>query len=251
LSSAKEDALKRAKHNMQVFFSGKQSRRGGYYLDRPIREEIIDKINLAAEQVAIITRNGYGAVVLNTENTMFVDIDFTEKPKRQGGFLAALFGRNSLEEDGNSGAIEKVKQWAKLNPNHSFRLYQTAAGLRLLFTGKSYDPGSDEVKIIMQSLAADPLYIQLCKSQECFRARLTPKPWRINYYTPPYKFPFLKPQYQEENRKWERKYAEKISKYQTARFLQEFGQSNYTWQSKAIVAYHDELCRVDDNKPLA
>ncbi len=251
LSSAKEDALKRAKRNMQIFFSGEQRARGGYYLDRPIREEIIDELIIAGEQVAVITRNGYGAAVLNAAKTMFVDIDFTQKPKKPTGFLAALFGRNSSEESNEEEQLDNVAQWANLNPNHSFRLYKTAAGLRLLFTGKTYDPASDEVKIIMQSLAADPLYMQLCKSQECFRARLTPKPWRINYWTPPNKFPFLRPQYEEQNRKWEKKYAEKIEKYQTAKFIQEFGQPDYTQQAKAIVAYHDELCRVNDKKPLA
>ena len=34
----------------------------------------------------------------------------------------------------------------------------------------------------MKSVYGDPLYIALCRNQETFRARLTPKPWRMWNY---------------------------------------------------------------------
>jgi len=30
----------------------------------------------------------------------------------------------------------------------------------------------------MRFLRSDPEYVKLCRIQECYRARLTPKPWR-------------------------------------------------------------------------
>ena len=250
LNAAQEDALARAKRNMQIFFAGKQKAGGRYYPDRPIREEIIDEIRIDEKQAALITRNGYGAIVLNSASIMFVDIDFAQKESR-GGILARLFGRRKKVISPERDELSRVKDWAVQNPQYSFRLYETAAGLRLLFTDRLFDPASDEVSAIMQSLGADPLYLRLCQTQECFRARLTPKPWRIGFYTPPHRYPFFKPKFQEQNRKWEKLYGKKIAGFQTARLLEEFGQGAAVKEARAIVAYHDELCGVGGNKALA
>src|SRR5262245_35595973 len=46
---------------------------GSYdYDERPLREEIIEEIRDGQELVAIITRNSYGSLVLNTSRAMFV-----------------------------------------------------------------------------------------------------------------------------------------------------------------------------------
>src|SRR5256885_12198457 len=58
------------------------------YGDRPLREEIVRTIKSAAgEETAIITRNVYGALVLNTRRAMFIDVDFgaAEQRAQQGG----------------------------------------------------------------------------------------------------------------------------------------------------------------------
>src|SRR5437762_1061454 len=56
------------------------------YGDRPLREEIVRAIkDGAGEDVAIITRNVYGALILNTRRAMFIDVDFGGEPgARQG-----------------------------------------------------------------------------------------------------------------------------------------------------------------------
>ena len=48
--------------------------RYGYGARQPLREEIIKTIN----DDTIITRNAYGALVLNTARVMFIDIDLEE-----------------------------------------------------------------------------------------------------------------------------------------------------------------------------
>ena len=54
-----------------------RERPGAYqYSDRPLREEIIEEIRDGGGKLtAAITRNAYGALVLNTDRVMFVDID--------------------------------------------------------------------------------------------------------------------------------------------------------------------------------
>ena len=64
------------------------------------------------------------------------------------------------------------------HPGMGLRLYRTANGYRCLVTHRTYDPASQECRELLEALGSDPLYIRLCRGQHCFRARLTPKPWR-------------------------------------------------------------------------
>src|SRR5258706_6319190 len=66
---------------------------GGYYPNRPFREQIMQEIkNDAGETTTVVTRNSYGCSVLNTLRVMFVDIDLPE-PKPPGGLFKRLFGK--------------------------------------------------------------------------------------------------------------------------------------------------------------
>ena len=246
---AKSNALNRAKKVMERLISREFFNGDSYYFDRPIREEIVDEIIIDGEQVAVITRNNYGAIVLNAANAMFVDVDFPIS--KTGGGLFSLFRKRKSELDPAEQTIAKVESWAKLNPNKSFRLYKTAAGLRLLFSDKKYQPKSSEVSQIMQSLAADPLYQKLCEAQECFRARLTPKPWRCGFRRPPRQFPYIDQKAQDKNRAWEAKYAKKSQNYATADLIAEFGQAATEPTIIAVIAYHDEIAKVNQNQKLA
>jgi len=38
---------------------------------------------------------------------------------------------------------------------------------------------------VFDTLGADPPYRRLCRTQKCFLARLTPKPWRCGVAKPP------------------------------------------------------------------
>ncbi len=73
--------------------SGVQLDRYGYG-ERPLREEITQGVtNNPGREVAIVTRNLYGALVLNAENAMFIDIDFSDKSAARsssGGFQWGL-----------------------------------------------------------------------------------------------------------------------------------------------------------------
>ena len=63
------------------------------YGERPLREEIVREIELDGDIPAVITRNSYGALILNTANVAFADIDYPAQESPGGqGCLAALFG---------------------------------------------------------------------------------------------------------------------------------------------------------------
>lgn len=64
------------------------------------------------------------------------------------------------------------------------RVYRTRNGFRLLITGSGLLPGSAGSEELMRELGTDPLYTTLCRVHESYRARLTPKPWRVGTRAP-------------------------------------------------------------------
>ena len=57
------------------------------YPGRPFREQVLREIRRAnSDLAAVITRNSYGRLVLNTARVMFLDVDLAE-PKPSGGLL--------------------------------------------------------------------------------------------------------------------------------------------------------------------
>jgi hypothetical protein len=58
-------------------------------------------------------------------------------------------------------------------------LYRTPAGARAIRLDTVMDPTSHDSDALQAHLAGDPTYRQMCRRQACYRARVTPKPWRI------------------------------------------------------------------------
>ena len=46
-------------------------------------------------------------------------------------------------------------------------------------THRLFTPGDPQVKAFFDAVGVDKVYQAMCLNQQCFRARLTPKPWRI------------------------------------------------------------------------
>ncbi len=161
------------------------------YGERPLREEITQGVtNSTGREVAIVTRNLYGALVLNAANAMFIDIDFSDKSaagSSGGGFQWGLGKRAPSQEDQH---VERITMWASSHSDVGLRVYRTAAGLRCLITNQTFDPSRTDTLDVLHEFDSDPLYVRLCQAQDCFRARLTPKPWRCNLYKPPSRYPW-------------------------------------------------------------
>lgn len=257
MREAKEKALERAKRAFEIVSRGKKPERHAYddYLDLPVKEEIVKEIADGGSRIAVITRNRYGALVLNSPNALFVDVDFPP-PKPVGLFegLALLFSTKKREERRTARAEEatgKVRQWAESNPGRSFRLYRTKEGLRLLFTGKLFEPASGETASILSGLGADPLYVKLTQKQECFRARLTSKPWRCGSLKPPNSFPWESPAEEKAYRQWEEAYTRLDGKFKVCELVEEFGGPCDVAELKNIVDIHDRGTRVEADAELA
>jgi hypothetical protein len=222
------------------------------YGDRPLREELLKEINANDGQpLAIVTRNSYGAVVLNTASLMFIDVDVPDETPT-GQLLRAVrgfFGHSppTLE----SQTRDAIAEWIAAHPELSGRWYKTAAGYRLMITSRAFAPTSDESLRLLELAAADPLYIRLCKTQECFRARLTPKAWRCGMPQPPAVYPFDTPENESAYRRWEEEYSQSSASYATCRLLETFGNGDVLSEFLPLVELHDGLSKASEALPLA
>lgn len=221
------------------------------YGDRPAREEIIREIkNDEGETIAMLTRNRYGAVVLNTADLMFIDVDVAPAPPM--GIIDAiksLFGNRP--EDPIVATHKRIAAVANGRPQYTIRLYRTFAGFRCAVVNKRIKPGTAESDALLSAFGSDPLYVRLCKNQESFRARLTPKCWRCGFRVPPAKFPFNNEPEKERYREWERSYEQSSTAYSTCVFVDQFGNDRTLADFRELIDLHDRDTRCESQLPLA
>ncbi len=240
IDEARQEARNRASRIFNYLVQG--VRPDNYpYLETPLREEVLQSVDGGQGQIGVITRNRYGAMVLNAASVLFADIDFPDVKPSGGGGLKKLFGKKSDAPvmDAATMTLNGVKNWAGANPGRSFRVYRTKAGLRLLFTDKLYEPKSDETAHLLLTLGSDPMYRLLTNKQESFRARLTPKPWRCQCPNPPNRFPFENAQAEQQYRQWEQEYARQTAAYRTCELVEVVGRDAAIDDIAAMISVHD------------
>lgn len=215
-----------------------------YPSDQPLAEPVLRKIGSDRDLDAVVTRNGYGALVLNTKALMFIDIDL-DIPK-QGGFLSSLFGK---KKDPVADSLNKIEELL-VERSLSGRVYRTKAGLRVCIVSREFDPASTQVATVLEKFGSDPLYAKLCKGQECFRARLSPKPWRCGVSHPPAGFPFKDKSHEDRYLSWLEGYQVKSAEYATCELLGTYGRGSTPTSFRELVELHDRECRVGSGLPL-
>jgi len=180
---------------------------------------------------------------------MFIDID-TPPPAKEPGFIGRLLGKKSPPpaED----PVTKIRRVIGRTPGLGMKVYRTPNGYRGLVTSQPYAPGSSEAEALLRSFESDDLYVKMCKAQQCFRARLTPKPWRIGMDNPPRTFPFTAPQKQQAYDRWRADYDQRSRGYAACEALDAgpWGNADVHADIAPVLAMHDELA-CSAGKPLA
>lgn len=225
---------------------------GGYYPDRPFREQMLQEIKDAAgNTAAVITRNSYGCQVLNTARVMFVDIDLPE-PK-PAGFFHKLFGKPAAAPPVKTydAALANIEDWTRRRSDWGWRIYRTRAGLRLLATHDLIEADSVATKEIFEALGTDPLYQKLCLSQKCFRARLTPKPWRCGVHSKPDRWPWPDEKREKRFQKWETLYQSYAFNWATCELVRHIGNTSVHPEIQPIVQLHDQATKAESKMKLA
>lgn len=218
---------------------------------RPICEEVIKVL----DEHNVITRNRYGALVLNSEDHVFLDIDFSV-PVASPSLLSRLF--SAIAYSGRAAAAAATLRQKTLDrvflavrmsafSHLSYRIYETKQGLRVVVGGAQIPPQSAYMDELCKAFTVDERYALLCRQQNCYRARLTPKPARLRLaYPAGVHFPYSAADTVCLGR-WIQSYNERSAKYSVCRLVAEYGGS----QSSPILDIHDKLCKVDAALPLA
>ncbi|SCY53707.1 hypothetical protein [Desulfoluna spongiiphila] len=255
VADAKEKGRRRADAVAEMILKG--NRPDTYlYGDRPMREEILDTWPSEDGSLwAAVTLNAYGCRVLNTARAMFIDVDLPEPSlwDRLKHRASAVFGNNPMppRELKETEALSKVETMVRADSNFGIRAYRTRGGLRYLVTHTHAAPTAKLTCDMMEVLGADPLYIRLCKAQKCFRARLTPKPWRCGLRALHVPFPWPDQGAEQEVRHWLSAYGDKTRELATCTLIRHFGSDAMDDEMSRIVSFHDEATRAQSGLELA
>jgi hypothetical protein len=228
---------------------------GGYYPRTPLREPIVEELLDGGEQYLVVTRNRYGAEVLNTDRLLIADVDIPELERPSGGLFRRLFRRSDPPPVGEPPVVarrlERVAAWAQANPSLGVIVYRTASGLRVFVTGVPEPTTSDQGTRILAELDTDPIYRELCRLNETFRARLTPKPWRLpGMKAPRGHWPFADSGTSQRFERWLAAYQTATLGYSVCRRIASYGPPASIVESQ-IIGLHDDRTRVSASLPLA
>lgn len=236
-----EDARQKAREKAQKIqrkIAGEKHLFDEYEVE--IREELLRII----DDHSAITRNRYGAQVLNTENMLILDID---KPKSAGGGgLAGLFKKKDMRSP-KEQIFDMVKTLATTKyQSYAFRIYETYQGARVIVLGRDFDPRDAQTRKLMDEFGCDPLYAYLCTKQGCFRARLTPKPSRMRLRG--YKVKYPREGDDNEFQRWVSEYESVSRNFSVCKLIEQAGSSQYL---NDVVQLHDDVTGVGYPQRLA
>ena len=147
-------------------------------------------------------------------------------------------------------ACEPVWEFARRHPELGVRVYRTAAGFRVIVTGVAASPGSDRARALLTELGSDPLYVELCATHDSYRARLTPKPFRVGARALPVSWPFADAGAVDRYEEWLSQYDGRSSGHAVCRLVSVSGPEPGPDESR-LVGLHDTRCRVGERLPLA
>lgn len=257
----------------------------------PIREEIVQEW---PSLDVVVTRNGYGVLCLNTTRAMFVDVDRPVSRILGVGCGGALAGATAgglvgtlllhwnvvasvlggafvvwglthglaraLERHDPrmrnpvAWAIGRARAWCESRPAWRIAAYETPAGARLLPLHAPFDAAEESTFEFMHFVRADPLYERMCRLQRCFRARVSPKPWRAGvqeHFRAGGTWPVRDTQKLARRARWLEGYERASRGYASCRFVEDVGSGKPDPDIEGIRSLHDEMSRARSDSDLA
>jgi hypothetical protein len=248
LSPCSDEALFTAPLRLSPDRSGKKRRepRMEYYAPSYNLEEPIASV-LGESVDALVTRNHYGCLVLNAAHALFIDIDLFAP----SSIYNPIEGRDDRMRPLRLQVLSHLRTVLKSHDGYGFRIYRTAAGFRVLSTTDEFEPGSDEAERLMHSVGADSDFVDLCRQQRNFRARLSPKPWRCGLRRPPNHFPRATAAAEADFRAWLAEYDHVCGGLATCQYVDHVGDREIHRHIRPIIDYHDVATNAFTALPLA
>jgi hypothetical protein len=158
------------------------------------------------------------------------------------------------EAQGKQENLESIRAFASAHPEWHLRIYETPAGYRILAMHDVFEPQGAAAKAALTELNSDTRFVTLCALQACFRARVSPKYWRIGYKPknslPKSKWPFP-PEHLPRRQEWVAGYDAIAPNFASCRFLERLGSPTVHPDAEAVRLLHDKYCQSDSPLPLA
>lgn len=195
-------------------------------------EQVIDDDN-------IITICRYGAKILNTCQYTVLDLD--DYPV---DFFDMFRSVRKLPK--KERIVAKFLQRLARHPElgTDFRIYETTKGVRVI--GRKYiEPSGKGYAALMRDLRVDWLYIVLSQKQNCYRARVTPKPFRLKMKTIKIKSPLDCET--QEYLDWSQEYATASARSSVVKLIQSVGSD---FSREPVIRLHDTLCNAGSSRTL-
>lgn len=254
-----------------------------YGLDGVLREPVLKRLEDEDGLVAAVTRNRYGAEVLCTRDVVVADID-DDPPASRTAEIILLVGilwtilscivgwfLSDWQYTGVGGGLlvlgvlaqlhhrlftlrrhdplARFRAWEQANPREPYRLYRTSAGHRLILTGKRMAAHSKEAGEFLKAVGSDELYARLCQRQACYRARLTPKPWRIGMEAARWRWPTSDPAELDRQRRWLERYEDFSQSFDVAELVDSRGAvMDDPWLTEIVDLHDRAVCGPHDQE---
>ncbi|MBI1323740.1 hypothetical protein GC170_11235 [bacterium] len=253
----------------------------------PIREEVVRRAG-----PDVLTRNSYGALCLNSPDVLFIDIDFPTGPPLKfyaiylaitlgipalftilvepkpaliiaavamvvlGAWICDLIFSAWLKLQGGPERVmqRRIERFLQNRPDWHFRIYRTPAGIRAIAMHRTFLADDPEVAKCFDALGADRQYARMCRLQKCFRARVSPKPWRIGmtrHIRPGRGAWPAPPEVQPQRQAWIDDYESRSKAYAACRFMEAAGSMSTTTRTNTVCRLHDEFSRAESGLPIA
>jgi hypothetical protein len=208
-------------------------------------EEVVKDVLFWGALDGLLTRNHYGCLVLNAAHALFIDVDVLTPDQ------SAAPDVNGCWDATWQDVLDDVRAVLAGEADESFRIYRTAAGFRILATANEYDPTSPHAAELMRAAGADTDFVELCRIQHSFRARLSPKPWRCGVRRPPNLFPRHTEGEQLRFSEWLFGYERASANRATCRYLGNIGPERTHPRVAPVIELHDRETKAHEALALA
>jgi hypothetical protein len=151
-------------------------------------------------------------------------------------------------------ARRRIAAWCESHPEWSVRVYETPAGVRLLVAHAAFDPTDERARDFMRFVDADPLYARMCELQRCFRARVSPKPWRIgmeDHFRAGGTWPILDEAKLALRSEWIEEYEARSARHASCRYVETVGSGRTAPEVDEVRKIHDDLSKAETRLEIA
>lgn len=173
-----------------------------------------------------------------------------------GGIVAALTYQLGILLRGGIKEItqRRIRRFAASHPDWNLRVYRTPGGYRILVTNRTFLADDPQVDTCFQELRADSVYARMCLRQRCFRARVSPKPWRVGIPDHLKPRPGAWPVATERlpaRLAWIERYEAVARAFAACAFVESVGSGVIDPTVRECMELHDALCGANSGRPIA